>query len=55
MTNSDAVVPAMAATVNYSRVTGLFLAVSMMVPVVPTGFYCAYLGHNRGRFYNYRV
>ena len=36
--NSDAVVPAMAATVNYSRVTGLFLAVSMMVPVFQQGF-----------------
>jgi 1,4-dihydroxy-2-naphthoate polyprenyltransferase len=31
--NSDGVVPAMAATVNYSRLTSLFLAVSMMVPL----------------------
>jgi 1,4-dihydroxy-2-naphthoate octaprenyltransferase len=34
---SDAVVPAMAATVNYSRVTSLFLAVSMMVPQFQQG------------------
>ena len=36
--NSDAVVPAMAATVYYSRVTSLFLAVSMMVPLFQQGF-----------------
>jgi 1,4-dihydroxy-2-naphthoate polyprenyltransferase len=36
--NSHAVVPAMAATVNYSRVTSIFLAVSMMVPLFQQGF-----------------